>query len=304
MQRKWLTEFQEYLNSRGMKESTTKNYMRYIRHYLKISDSVGSHIDARHLFEVSNIERYYNDKSGSNASAVLSAFAEYLLEKKEINRHELLLIKDRILDLKKPQETFNEIDILSKKDIEMVLSDRIHYRFLDNPDRLDREISIVGPVICALALSGFEQQELMNLSISDLDVSHNRYRVRNLYKGDDELLTEWITLDDAANLKLIKYLEYRATLDADTDKLLLMKRKPLDNGLLNSTFSIFKRADNCSLFSNGGEISAQLLIRSKLTHAMFQTNGTCLIDMIRIFGLSNAQVSYAVRKYLEKTKLS
>ncbi|MFS0724993.1 hypothetical protein [Paenibacillus sp. 1P07SE] len=305
MKQKWLVEFEEHLISkRGLKQSSKDNYMKYIKRFLDVADSVGAHIDARHLFEESNIATYYDVKSGPIASAVLTAFTEYLLSKKEINKQEHLIIKDRIIELKKPSENKNEIDVLSEKEIDFILGNKVNYRFINNPDRSDLEISIVGPAICSLALLGLEQKELMDLLISDLDVTYNHFRIRNPYKGNDELLADWITLDEITKSKITRYLEYRSKLNVESNRLLLFKGKPLDTDSINETFRIFQRIGNCDIFKNGGYISAQLLVRSKIIHALYKTNGTCLMDIFRVFGLNNAQVAFCIRLYLSKTKLT
>ncbi|OMD61045.1 hypothetical protein [Paenibacillus odorifer] len=298
---KRISEFENYLNTKKkMAPSTITNYMRYIEYFLSIADSVGSRIDARQLFEVSNIETYYNLKSGSIASAVLCAFAEYLLDKKEINKHELLTFKDRIIKLKKPSSRPNSMDILSSDEIEFIISDRVHYRFSNDPNRIDHEISVVGPVIWNLALAGFEQDELIKLTMKDLDDSHIPFRIRNLYRGSDELISEWITLDKITTAKLIQYLEHRSRIDSKYENLLLFNDTPLNNNSINDTFRIFKRKDNCENFKNGGVVSAQMLVRSKLIQSLTQSNGNSLIGIIKTFGLSNAQVTYAIRNYLSK----
>lgn len=305
MKKKWIVEFEEYLSSkRSIKESTRENYLRYILRFLDIADSAGAHIDARHLFEESNITHYYDVKLGPIASAALTAFAEYLLSKKEINKHELLIIKDRIIDLKKPSLVKYEIDVLSEQEISFILGNKVDYRFIDNPDRSDYEISMVGPAICSLALLGFEQKELMEILVSDLDVTYNHFRIRNPYKGDDELLADWITLDEITKTKITRYLEYRSNLKVESNRLLLFKNEPLDTDSINEVFRIFKRAGNCDNFKNGGNISAQLLVRSKIIQALYKTNGACLMDIFRVFGLNNAQVAFCIRLYLSKTKLT
>ncbi|MEK5416275.1 site-specific integrase [Paenibacillus sp. FSL L8-0708] len=299
MKQNWLLDFKEYLNSeKEMAQSSISNYLRYIRRFLDIADSISSHIDAHQFFETSNIEAYYNTKSGSISSAVLSAFADFLLREGEINKQELLIIKDRIIELKRPPEIMQEIGILSDKEIAFILSDNVHYRFLNDTDRPDDEISIVGPAIWSLALTGFEQQELMELKLGDLDVSHNHFRVRNLYKGSDELMAEWITLDNVTKSKITQYLDHRSKLNSKYDNLFLFNAEPLDNDSINDTFRIFKRAGNCDKFKNGGVVSAQMLVRSKLIQSLNQTSGKCLIDIIKIFGMNNAQVTYSIRTYL------
>lgn len=299
MKRNWLLDFEQYLNSeKEMASSSISNYMRYIRRFLDIADSIGYHINAHQFFETTKIEAYYNSKSGSIASAVLSAFADFLLKEGDINKQELLIIKDRIIELKRSSEVAQEIDIFSDKEIEFILSDDVYYRFLGDSDRPDDEISIVGPAIWSLALTGFEQQELMELKLGDLDVSHNHFRVRNLYKGSDELMAEWITLDNITKSKITHYLDHRAKLNSKYDNLFLFNNEPLDNDSINDTFRIFKRAGNCDKFKNGGVVSAQMLVRSKLIQSLNQTSGKCLIDIIKIFGMNNAQVTYSIRTYL------
>ncbi|WP_431090663.1 hypothetical protein [Paenibacillus sp. 8b26] len=302
MDERILNEFVKFLAmKKRLKVSTQEGYLTYIRHFIDIASSRNASDNIEGFFQEEIIRTFYNVKPSSISSAVLLAFSQFLYERKLIDRVPFLDINHRLLELKITPTRLFKTEFLSEKQVEFIRGERVYYRFIENPKRLDKEISIVGPVIWELALMGLEQKELISLTIHDLEVSHNRYRIRNLYREKNDLLSEWITLNSYTITKLIRYLEYRSKLSVKNEELLLIEGRPLDNRSINHAFSIFKRVENLRELQNSGEINAQLLVRTGILLSLLKTNGQGLIDIIRIFGLDNSQVSYSITEYLCST---
>jgi site-specific recombinase XerD len=289
----------EFINRLNVSEKTKERYISDITLFFEIALYL-NHLEPKSLFQASILDSYYYNRRGSTANAAIMNFLKYLYETKKLEKMEYLLIKDQLENKKKFRTTKDEILFLSESQIKYILGNDVKYRFKDQPDRMDGELAMVAPLIWALAYTGLEQKEIMALTMDDLDVS--RSRIRNLKKNDNELLMDWIDIeeDDPIQDKLYNYLDYRATLSTRSNHLLILQNKPLDNAAINLAFSIFKRVENIDVLKTG-DVHAQIMMRSGILSSLIATNGHSLINIVRMFGLKNAQVTSALTEYLKQT---
>jgi predicted HNH restriction endonuclease len=239
--------------------------------------------DYEEIFNPERIKEFHAFRKSSVVRAAILKFLEYLKENRLINSTYYLNYPDIPTPEKRPS------NFLGLKEIEFIFSKRVTFK--------DEEEKYVAPLVYSLAFfCGFEQRHLISLKLSDVIVEDKL--IRNVRKTDHSLLMGWIKIEDIAYENLIRYLEYRESLNLKFQELIIVNNRPVSNNSLNQIFHILKRKDNKEYLEQS-DINAQILIKSMILSRLISTDGQAINNILRMMEW-NTHVADAYREYLRQ----
>ncbi|AIQ15018.1 hypothetical protein [Paenibacillus durus] len=287
-------EFQEFLiiKEKGINEQTKERYLNDFDYYLSnyILEKVMID-DFYNIFNNLKLRDYFSKRKGSTARATITNLVDFFYNNLKLTPEQYLSIKKELRKYSK--ESNEKIDFLTKTDINFIFSSSVDYRFIDR----DKEAKVIAPVIWSLAYHQvFEQTHILKLKITDLRL--NEGLIRNLRSDEDGIILKWMNLDERCKEILQEYLNYRNSLKIKSDKLLIIEGKEATNGTINKMLNILNgRVENCNRISTN--VHVQKFNRSRIYHALIDTNGHSAIDYIHLLGLKkNTQFDNALKQYL------
>ncbi|MCM3145396.1 hypothetical protein [Brevibacillus sp. MER 51] len=295
-----MNSFEDYLSdSLGLNKNTIKQYIEDIRFY---EDKIIEHRaneDCQFFFRKDLLETYLNKRRGATAYSAVVNYLRFLDETNQIDHISFLETKELFSTLYKKNLKFTET-FLDRNYIDYIFSGLVHYRFLNNSERNDDQLSVIGPLIWALSYyCGFEQQHLYSLTTDDLRLELGH--IRNPYYKFNPTLIEWVKLHDEAIRRINRYREAHPDLfksKGDTP-VLFLDGKRFDNKLANAPFTILNdRVANKDKLPTDIRVNCQILVRSGILHSLQETKGASLLTLSKTIGLDNTQLNYAFNQFL------
>lgn len=288
-------DFAKFLDIRnkGVSEKTKKQYLSDLNFYMK--NYILDHVeigDYKDIFAKYKVMNFLEIRKGATARAAITNLLNFYYDHERLDSSSYLAIKKFIREYD-PGEG-EEIDFLLNDDISFIFSDDVKYRF---PDR-DQEATFVAPLIWALSYYClFEQNHIYKLVMSDVDIKNKR--IRNIRSNEDNLINEWVELNEVT-LKLIKnYLKYKK-FSNQLDSFIMIAGKQANNASVNKMLSILNgRMENRNRLSTS--VNLQKIVRTKILFDLEESQGSKLMNFVRIIGIEkNTQLDNAIRQYLLK----
>lgn len=284
-------DFIKFLSSkeRQISKRTIERYISDIYFYIDNFIKPSAIIDSFDNFFTPNlIRRFLETRKSSTARATLYNFITFLREFEKIKDVKYLELLEFLKELKKTRLE-KSMEFLGSDELSFLLGGSINYK------QDEMEASIVLPLILSLSYDLlFEQDHLIKLKWSDIELENNR--IRNLRSEVNDMACKWIKMSDRLRSLIVSYKTHCAPYKPE-DNFIIFRYKPLDNTSINSLLGILKRVKNRKYLPSSVDI--QKLHRSRILKELMDTDGKAAIDFITIYGLSrDTQLQHALQEYL------
>lgn len=278
--------YSEYIEtSKGLSDGTKNQYISIIKHYLR--NQVLNKVEKKNYEDIFNPQRileFHAYRKSDIKRAALASLLEYLkTEYSEIDRRFTI----EYPAIEKPDRHTTEF--LPLEAIQFIFGPNVQY---------EGEEKIIAPCVYALSFfCRFEQKHLISLKVSDLIIEERL--IRNLRRNTkNPHLIQWLEVNEKTYNLLARYMEYRDTLNTESDSLLIIDGEPANTATLNKMFQLLtQRNHNKSQINNN--VSAQLLVRTFILYSLISTKGKGLAQILQTQEW-NSQIREALNKFLEE----
>lgn len=282
------------IEKRQFQVATTTNYVRIIEVYFDnlVINRIPKN-DYIALFDEENLGRIKDLIKNNALRASFLNFLDFLYAEGFIeNEIDYLRLKDRIASLITGDTHKNGIinqAFLTPNEIRKLFSDTISYNTIDEQK--------ITPLVIALSFfCMYKQSDIFKLKIDDVNIENRT--IRNIRYNNSSNLVEYIQMNEKFYNIMSEYLNYRSTLNSNSDALIILQGNPIDMTGINGMLWVYKRNGNKEEL-NSKSISCELLIRSMMHYLLVSSGEEGLVYIFRLFEKENRHFQYAFNNYIE-----
>lgn len=292
-------DFQNFLfmKDKQITQNTINRYLKDINYYIERYVANSTIVDKfDNFFSFKLITTFLNTRKSSTARATIRNFLIFLHEFERLSDFKYIELNS-FLDESKKTNTEKQMEFLTNEQLSYLLKGHFFYK------KDEKEASIVLPLLISLSYNLlFEQEHLMKIRWSDIQIDSNR--IRNLRSDNEELAATWININDDLRNQIVEYSKHYPDSVKD-DFLLKLNGEALNNNGINILLRVLQRVQNRKILK--AKVDIQKLYRSRIYKELVDSEGQAAIYFIKNMGLKRTtQLEHALEEYLlnENSKMS